>query len=208
MDLNQILASIDKWNELRQSKDAGAINSYFENGNSFLFETDNFVSGENIFMHVYPGITTAGELKFFLISSEKDTEDQSQTVEGILPYITVCDLEKDGLGAEIAPKDALDRIHNWNVHHTTWINQQVNTVDNIFEAFAIPSADIANNHDLRIYMALKHSGSGYKADLIIFDEFADQKLFDSQYFDMVYPVPPFGPVGPYQKSKFYLLDIS
>lgn len=207
MDLNQILDCIGRWNDLRAAKDAEAINSYFKEGNSFLFETNNFVTGKDIFMHVYPGITISGELKFFLISSQDDNEDQCIAAESSASYITVCDLtESHNVGGEITPKDAIGRIENWEKHHTEWINQQVSTPENIFQAFAIPSSDIIDGDDLRIYMGLKPAESGFNADLVIFDKAGDILTINSKFFDMVRPVPPFNSEGSLKESNFYLLN--
>lgn len=207
MDLNQILECLGRWNDLRLAKDADAINSYFEEGNSFLFKTNDFVVGKDIFMHVYPGITASGELKFFLISSQNDTEDQYKASESLAQYITVCDLtESHNLGDEITPEEAIGRIENWKYHHTEWINNQVETPENIFQAFAIPSSDIIDGDDLRIYMGLKPTENSYEADLVIFDKTDEILTFNSHFFDMVRPVPPFHAEGALKETNFYLLE--
>jgi len=208
MDLNQILECIGRWNDLRLSKNSEAINACFEKGNSFLFETDDFVKGKDIFMHVYPGVTASGELKFFLISSQNDNAEQSTTARSLDSCITVCDLSEDKyLGDQITPEDAIGRIENWKHHHTEWINNQVQTPDNIFQAFSIPSEDIINGDDLRVFLGLKPSESGYDADLIVFDSVAgNELLYNSAFFDMVKPVPPFKAVGELKESNFYLLE--
>ena len=170
MDLNQILECISKWNDLRVAKDSDTINSLFKEGNSFLFETDNFVTGKDIFMHVYPGVTSEGELKFFLISSQNDNDEICASAESAAPYITVCDLsENEILGGGIDPKDAVGRIENWKHYHTEWIHNQVNTPENIFQALMLiqSSQDVFYvQRQLLSFPVLQSSST--KADLSLF----------------------------------------
>jgi len=213
MNLDDILFSIRDWNNLRNPQGESLINNYFSEGNSFLFDPEDFDTSKSDFLHVYFGVADE-KIKVFLIASDEDTYSQYDTAEGIMPYISIASLKKsillsENLGGEIPAPEAIARIQSWENNHTTWLAAQALTADNIFQAFAIPSADIENGHKLRIYLGLKSNPDGGNdlADLVVFDEDENGQLQAiSRFFDMARPVPPFGAVGVLKESNFYLLE--
>ncbi|WP_296145317.1 hypothetical protein [uncultured Flavobacterium sp.] len=212
MTLDQIRESIGRWNALRDQKDADKLNALFANGNSFYYQRN--VLGEDgasrsAYIHVYPGVTN-NKLMLFLISANRDNELQDLSSEGILPYITVSPLlESPGLGSEIPEQEALLRIEAWEDDHVTWIENQVETKENIFQAFAIPSGDVELGRKLKIFFALKlNAGNVATADLVVYEKSDDGGLTPNRYYDMARPVPPFRPDGGLQIQDFYLLSIS
>ena len=215
MNLNEILESIKNWNDLRNPQGASLISNYFFEGNSFLYDPTNLNVTKNDLVHVYFGINEE-TIKVFIIPSDKDTPQQSASAEGIFPYITVKSLEKsildsENVGGEIPAQEAISRIENWENNYSTWLEAQSMTQDNIFQAFAIPSSDTANDHHLRIYLGLKENPTGGAdlADLVVFDSLANGKLkATARYFDMARPVPPFSAHGALKESNFYLLELA
>lgn len=213
MTLDQIRESIAAWNTLRSQKDATKLDALFANGNNFNYERN--VLGEDgasrsAYIHVYPGVTN-NKLMLFLISANRDNQTQDESTEGILPYIAVSHLnESSNVGGEISTQEALHRIEAWEDDHTTWIANQVETRENIFQAFAIPSGDVEVARKLKIYFALKPNPEGGDAiaDLVVYEKSNDGELTPSRYYDMARPVPPFRPDGGLQQSDFYLLSIS
>jgi len=213
MNLNEIRESIAKWNSLRKNKDAQGINALFVEGNSFFYKRESLEkSTSGSYLHVYPGVSAQGKLHVFLIEADRDTQGQYQSKEGILPFITQCGLSHSvNLGDEIPEQEALFRIQDWKDNYSSWIGAQVEEPDNIFQAFAIPLSDVAEEHSLKIYFALKNEGGGGNqiADLIVFDESAEGRLLNvSKYYDMVRPVPPFHVDTPLDQENFFLLEIS
>lgn len=213
MTLNQICESIGRWNALRAQKDADKLNALFANGNSFYYQRN--VLGEeegasrSAYIHVYPGVTD-NKLMLFLISANRDNELQDLSSEGILPYISVSPLlQSPGLGSEIPEQEALLRIEAWEDDHVNWIENQVQTKENIFQAFAIPSGDVELGRKLKIFFALKlNVGNIATADLVVYEKSDDGGLTPNRYYDMARPVPPFRPDGGLQQQDFYLLSIS
>lgn len=213
MTLNQILDSIKTWDDHRNPQGESVINNYFSEGNCFLYDPEDFSIAKTNCLHVYLGIFNES-IKVFLISADKDDADHYDSAEGILPYITTCALKSSildsgNLGDEIPTAEAILRIQNWENNHTTWLAAQSQTVDNIFQAFTIPSSDIANGHKLRIYFGLKTNPNGGNdiADLLVFDQDENGKLKAiSRFFDMARPVPPFSSHGELKESNFYLLE--
>ena len=211
MTLQMILDSIGAWSSLRDNQDATQINELFSVGNYFKYTRETPISvadqTKTSFMHAYMGVTD-DKLKIFMIDASKDTKAQYDSPEGILPYITVCSLHEEtgNVGGEITRQEALLRIGAWNADHEEWIENQVETPDNIFQAFAIPESDLHEGQQLKIYFALKASPTPQiaSADLVVVEKTgtsAKQVL----YYDMVRPVPPFGSIA---QSNFYLLEIS
>lgn len=214
MTLNMILDSIGAWNTLRTQQNATQINALFSVGNYFNYTKETLLDDEigikkASFMHVYMGVKE-GKLKMFLIDSRRDTQSQYESAEGILPYITICSLHEGtgNLGGEISRKDALLRIDAWEDGHEEWVENQVQTVDNIFQAFAIPGDDLTINTPLKIYFGLKPNPNlgDPLADLIIVEP-AGSESKQVVYYDMVRPVPPFGASGSFAVSSFYLLEL-
>lgn len=213
MNLNEICKSITEWNSLRESKQAQKITALFAEGNNFSFKNENQPKiASDSYMHVYPGVASDGKLKIFLIDAARDTQEQYQSKEGILPFITQCDLNhSENLGDVIPEEEALARILNWKENYPEWIAAQVTQPDNVFQAFAVPLSDLAEGHSLNIFFALKNENPGLDAtaDLIVYDESPEGQLSNfSKYFDMVRPVPPFHMDTPLDKENFFLLEIS
>lgn len=207
MTLPEISASIASWNALRNQKDSSKLISLFANGNSFFYKSESSEQSGSEYVHVYLGVGSDGNLQLFVIDENRDTIQQSKSIEGILPFISVCTLaDSPGLGSEIPEEEALLRIENWKENHAEWIQTQLETKYSIFQAFAVPSGDVAYGHKLQIYFALKPNINGRQAtaDLIVLDK---ELLNVSKYFDLVRPVPPFHIDGPLEKEKFYLLEI-
>lgn len=212
MTLQMILDSIGAWSSLRDNQDATQINALFSVGNYFKYtrETPKNVEtevGKIYYMHAYMGVFE-NKLKIFMIDAANDTQAQYESPEGILPYITVCSLHEEtgNVGGEITKQEAMLRIGAWNADHETWIENKVETPENIFQAFAIPESDLHEGQQLKIYFALKANPSPEiaSADLVVVEKTgtsAKQVL----YYDMVRPVPPF---GSFAQSNFYLLEIS
>jgi len=215
MTLDQIRESIGRWNALRDQKDADKLNALFADGNSFYYqrnvlgEEEGGGASRSAYIHVYPGVTD-NKLMLFIISANRDNELQDLSSEGILPYITVSPLlEPSNLGSEIPEQEALLRIEAWEEDHVTWIENQVDTKENIFQAFAIPSGDVELGRKLKIFFALKLNAANVAtADLVVYEKSDDGGLTPNRYYDMARPVPPFRPDGGLQQSDFYLLSIS
>lgn len=216
MTLKQICDSIAAWNALRTAEDFTSLNALFADGNSFNYkrtissENDGENSGKTSYMHVYPGVHN-NKLQLYLIPARRDSQLQAQTTSGILPYIEICDLnEFPNLGSEIPVQEAQLRIAAWNDDHEEWIENIVTTKDNIFQAFAIPYADVQVGHDVEIFFALKPNPNPSEdyatADLVIYDE--SESAVTPHYYDMVRPVPPFHTQSGLQQQDFYLLSIS
>lgn len=213
MNLNEICESILEWNSLRENREAQKITALFEEGNNFSFTNENQLKiASDSYLHVYPGVASDGKLKIFLIEAARDTQEQYQSKEGILPFITQCNLNHAAnLGEQIPDQEALARIQNWKENYPEWIAAQVTQPDNVFQAFAVPLSDLAPGHSLNIFFALKNGNPvlNATADLIVYDESPEGQLGNfTKYFDMVRPVPPFHIDTPLDKENFFLLEIS
>jgi len=199
-ELKKIVKSIQKWDAVRKTNSEAL--TYLQQGNCFCF--DGMDKGTSTTLHAYCGITDS-KLVFYLIPSEFDTPETQQEV--ILNKIITCPVQRIvGESPEIPEEEAKRRIKYWKADLEEWLPQQISSEFGLFEAFAIPVADVmgsdGNANTLlkyTAYFALEKSPSaaGYSADLVLLDN------HDNVFYDTVRPVPPFPP----KDGIFYLLDI-
>lgn len=208
--LHQIVQNIKNWNAARSN--LAEMNILLNQGNGFTLSLNVNNHPENTYVHAYPAVSSNGQMLFYYIASQHDTQQQFNSQEGITPFIfetpvvnfTVPNLPED---TPIPPSEALNRIQNWTQYHNTWIPYQMNQPSGIYQAFVIPSDDIIPNIPYKSYFALaEQSGMPIvmTADLILWDEIStpNSKTFE----DMVRPVPPFGIGQGTDQNDFFLLN--
>lgn len=202
-DLSQIITCINKWKNV--ITDESETIDYLSCGNSFLF-TRTQGSSDNL--HVYPGAyedENGKQLYMFLISAEDDREENTDAY--LFNAITQCKIEpRSILSTDPDPlpeSQALERIHLWNEEYTEWVKNQIQTPDEIFQAFNMPSSFITSGNGYTSFFGLKRiSGTmNYSADLITL---APSPKGTPSYYDTVRPVPPFD--ATYPQSAFFLLN--
>lgn len=186
---------------------------------------ESYEKEKKIYIHAYPGILD-GELKFFLINSEKDKHDLILAKnEPINKYIFVADVigmdeslvsklnkSKPSKNGCLSLREAMKRIARWSLIKESWIKNQINNTEGIFQAISIPLIDLKPNCDIYAFFALTETNTNnkYKADLIIWDCFNKEiNSIDSvdSLDDLCRPVPPFG-VDNYELEDFGLLNVS
>lgn len=216
MTLETILNSIRLWNEVRKEDSSKALEILFDQGNGFSFavtglEASLRESDETV--HAYAGVHE-GLLKYFIIDSKFDTKEQNDSPEGILPYISVCDVKyypfpDNTAGDTITYRQASDLVSNWEEYKTEWLKQRVRIPDGIYQAFDIPYDDVVFQVGDTAFFGLKNDRVDeklYTADLVIVSQGPDgESLFN--YSDLVRPVPPFK-FGDLSRQKFFLLELA
>jgi hypothetical protein len=170
---------------------------------------ESYQKEKKMHVHAYPGIID-GELKFFLINSEKDKHNLILAKnEPLNKYIFVADVT--GMDASLVSKlntskpsekrslslsEAMNRISRWSLIKESWIKNRINNTEGMFQAISIPLIDLKPNCDIYAFFALTETKTKnkYQADLIIWDcynkEINSVNSFDS-LDDLCRPVPPF-----------------
>lgn len=186
---------------------------------------ESYEKENKMHIHAYPGILD-GELKFFLINSEKDKLDlimaEKETInknifvadvigmdESLVSKLNKSKPSKNGC---LSLREATKRIARWSLIKESWIKNQINNTEGIFQAISIPLIDLKPNCDIYAFFALTETKTKnkYKADLIIWDCFNKEiNSIDSEdsLDDLCRPVPPFGEDN-YAMADFGLLKES
>lgn len=197
MNSTTIKASIANWGAIRSDKEQ--VIRYLGQGDFFTLDVPTYpIVSPSI--HAYPGIYN-GILYFFLIPSEYDKEQYSDTID---EYTTICKVV-GLLGGEqdrITDLEAKKRISAWKRNYKTWATDQIASPIGIFMAFSIPASDFECvcpqvNFGLKVKPAMP---GGFQADLIITNINGQQVFYD----DFVTPVPPFS--ATIVPESFYLLS--
>lgn len=188
-----MLTAMRNWQNIL--KDSVALEQYLSQGHYFTYT----VVDKSEFLHAYPGILN-GIMVFFVMPAIYDVP-MASTAKIMLNTQTCPLISEYGSGSEIDPTIAKLRISAWEEHYQTWIPQQVNTVDGMFQAFVIPSKQL-NADTYTVYMALAindavNPNPFYRADLILTNS------LNVTYYDTVRPVPPF---KPYKLQEFNMLN--
>lgn len=197
MTTKEIKQSIASWTSTRGN--ANVLNKKFQQGNCFSYDVPPYAdSSSNI--HVYPGLFD-GQLLFFVIPSEYDNEQYADDID---KYTVVCPAQ-NGLsgGHNITPTEAHARILAWEEHHVAWVQQKVNTVDGIFQAFTISRQDFEAD-SVVMTLGLKNEPKAvlsFGADLIVSNNMGADIVYD----DFSRPIPPFSSTADVQ--SFYLLSV-
>lgn len=197
--LPEIVACINKWNDIRNDEEA--VYNALQNVQSFSYSM-NVDTVDNL--HVYPGVSpTTGKFYIFLIPKEEDKSQSDTKLFDAIIQTTVHDYL--GNADDIPEREAKLRISNWNKHRKDWISAQVNSEVGIFKAFNLPSSYILKDSQYCSFFALKSNidvSSNYDADLITTD-YPVRTIVE--YRDFTRPVPPFG--GSLTEAMFYLLQL-
>ncbi|ALM47487.1 hypothetical protein AMR72_00410 [Flavobacterium psychrophilum] len=197
MTTEEIKQSIASWTSTREN--AKVLNKKFQQGNSFSYDVPPYADASS-YLHVYPGLFD-GQLLFFVIPAEYDNEQYAEEID---KYTIVCPAE-NGLsgGHNITPTEANARILAWEEHHVAWIQQKVNTVDGVFQAFEIATEDF-EAASVVITLGLKKTPKAeldFNADMIVTNKINTQLVYD----DFSRPIPPFSSTADVQ--SFYLLSV-
>lgn len=221
--LETIIQNLQSWKDLCLSQDADKIAKTLNQGVGFYFkipqemqeqirEAKKLRSSDDIFTcyHAYVGVSSDGILKYYMIHSNYDTEEQFE--KGIRPYIFECKISNNYHGADqdISDEEARRLIGNWKKFHPIWIPLQTISEVGMYRAFTVPDDDIPLNEELKGFFALKENLSedqvlpNFSGDLVICD-LDNQTLNGTTFSDLARPVPPFkkGTVTAYE--NFYLM---
>lgn len=197
MTTKEIKESIASWTSTRGN--AQVVNKKFQQGNSFSYDVPKYAETSS-HIHVYPGLFD-GQLLFFVIPSEYDNEQYADEID---KYTVVCPAQ-NGLsgGHNITPTEAHARILAWEEHHVAWVQEKVNTVDGVFQAFEIDREDFEADSVVMI-LGLKNDPKAvlsFDADLIVCNNMGADIVYD----DFAKPVPPYSATAVQQ--AFYLLSV-
>lgn len=221
MNIDDISKAIGKWRKLKNK--ASKIQKLLDQGHMFELSLMERAAEEKFeFLHVYPGIYR-GRLSLFAIGSHRDKEEQHNSIEGLLPYLMPCSVDRKNLPELIDPipnGEGLKRIHEWSAHHSTWLKKEVKTEFGIHECFAIPTKHLQVNRTYQAFFALKGGivPGVFQADLVLFDpqnrEFTLELRDEPGFFDTVRLVPPFSPdldeesTPELNRQRYFLLKLS
>jgi hypothetical protein len=197
---NDIILSINKWNELVNKKDeksAAMISSFFENcGNCFSYVLDKNSENTKV-LHAYPGIFE-DKLYYFVIPAKYDNANFTGSFH---KYTTVCPVYYNLESNRIPESEAKARIKNWDHNYKTWIPSQVISEVGMFRVFTIDTIDFEFEKSLVNFgLVLDKLGKLDRADLIVTNMNDSQVVYD----DYSVPVPPYGPAA--AETNFYLLN--
>jgi hypothetical protein len=212
MELKLILEGIRNWNSIKSTSDFSTIERLFgkSTGYEIYINSGRMIQDLTVNFHSYLACLDQ-KLFYCLIESSKDTEEQYNSKEGILPFITICELfekpfpESDSL-VIITPKEAEQLVNNWEKHKDIWIKENVSIEDGFYNALVIPKSDLKTDTNYSCFFALKQNDSpiDFTADLVLTDY---QNQLVTNYYDLVRPVPPFK-IGELDKSRFFLLNLA
>jgi hypothetical protein len=203
MNNNAIIDNIKSWGLARTNKEGQLFKQLFRQDIAFFFTIPETTDNETeLYYHAYPGLEK-GQLKFYLIRSDHDTEtgyNEKYVIEAAIETLNSMD--------RIPEETAKKRIDTWTTDHDSWIDRQLDTEDSIYLAFGIPLDDMGPGPITAYFALAPHNdglaGQGYTADLILYRKSDDGQ--GDAYFDLVRPVPPFKP-NPWAKKDFYLLTL-
>lgn len=209
MNLNEITTAMALFASKRNQAGLATMTSWLNQGNMFSYPRDAnnqpYPGDSSAYVHAYPGITSTGNLVFFVISGYLDTPNNPN----IASNITVCQIAtgqaNPGIGINIPPSEALARINNWATNHNNWISANIATTNSIFQCFVIPQEDSAQGISHNAFLALESNSTapgGYNADIIV----QDVDTAQIYYMDTITLCPPYGP-GYMSPSRFYLLSL-
>lgn len=218
MKLQAIQEAISEWYTLNDY--VYEATDLLNQGTCFSINTNILQDGQsNGQLHAYPGIVE-GKLKAFLIHEDMDTEIVFNTQgASISNHIYVQELEwldqammgrlenaaVTSTDPSITPAQAREHILRWNLTKQSWINQQINQTEGLFEVFVIPAEGVDSNASPYGIFALKADATmGYVADLIVWndDQNPQSSAVNGTLHDLSNTHPPF----PLDRSNFYLLN--
>lgn len=195
-----IIDSLQNWESARQKQNSKYFKQLFTGALGFSFRLLK-EDPKPSYYHVYPGVED-NRLVFYIISSNFDNEKGYQD-KAVIKSNSIA-LQAT---LPIPDSEAVKRIALWQSTYEKWIDKQVRTPENIFQAFFVPADDLAFDTDVNVYFALaedKDKPDVIEADLII-SRSADSLRVD-KFFDLVRPVPPFKPIDGMDQVSFYLLS--
>lgn len=209
MNINEITTAMALFASKRNQAGLATMTSWLNQGNMFSYPRDAnnqpYPGDSSAYVHAYPGITSTGNLVFFVISGYLDTPNNPN----IASNITVCQIAtgqaSSGQGGNITPAEALNRINNWSVNHNNWISTNIAATNSIFQCFVIPQEDSAQGTAHNAFLALESNSTapgGYNPDIIV----QDVNTAQIYYMDTVGFCPPYGS-GSMAASRFYLLSL-
>lgn len=201
MTENEIISSINSWNQLvlaKDSKSAQVITTLFEDsGDSFTYALDQYSEVSEL-LHLYPGIYK-GKLYVFVIPAEYDKEEY---LGSFYKYTVSCEVNYNLQSNQIPEGVAKARMDRWKNQYKTWIPQQVSSAVGMFQVFTLEPADFELKKSI-VNMGLlspKHESLD-RADLIVTNIDGDTVIYD----DAAGVVPPYGPSA--AATNFYLLNL-
>ncbi len=220
LDLDAIAKAIKKWDNTRRNTEV--MQSLFSVGNSFTFHYSSTNTTPETFLHSYLGVITNSKGKdvliLFVIESNRDTKKQHDSPEGLLPFISVIDINEAPPKSNVPEEEAKERIQKWETSKNEWIAHRVQTDSIIPQIYAIPTRYLTTNPEYHAYFALNKKQdqeivsdiSNYKGDMIIWDTKNTEITYPREvaanaYFNTVRLCPPFGVKD---KANFYLLKLS
>lgn len=199
--LEDVLNGIRKWDSLRSNRDE--LLQYFENYNALKIDMALFPQGNAL--HAYACILN-GELKFAVIS---EVYDQEIYQDSLIKHIKIVDLHYTDIATlsektyenytfplptqYIQATDAINRIEDWNVNYTTWLN---NTIS-VYQGFDIPTYSL-KSQSYTAYFGLKNNinnPSIKDADLVLDN-------MSGLFYDSVLRRPPYP-----DSERYYILDL-
>jgi hypothetical protein len=195
--MQMIKEGIANWNNI--CHDGELLGTYFEQGNSFLYEAIDYPIPSPHF-HAYPGIWE-GQLLFFVIPSSYDKPEYEDTLnEYTQAYPVTWGLN----GSHTLPDPIAEaRMHRWTEHYKNWAKTEVKKPAGMFKAFQVPADDFGSDY-VQVVFGLQlvgHEGI-MSADLICAS--VDAKAYVIKYDDFTQPVPPF--TATLTEDSFYMLN--
>ena len=218
MELDKIIGAIKKWDNTRRNTES--MQALFSKGNSFTFNYSALNSNAETFLHSYLGVITNSKgkdvLKLFIIESNRDTKEQHDSPEGLLPHISVVDVNEAPPKSNVPEDEAKERIQKWETSKNEWIAHRVQTDSIIPQIYAIPTRYLTTNPIYHAFFALNKKQkeevsndiSNFKGDMIVWDTKNTEITYPREvtahaYFNTVRIVPPLFP-----DQEFYLLEHS
>lgn len=200
MTENEIISSINSWNQLaltKDSKSAQEIVTLFEDsGDSFTYALDKYSEVSEL-LHLYPGIYK-GKLYVFVIPAEYDKAKYSGSFN---KYVVPCEVCYNLQSNQIPESVAKERMDRWKHQYKNWIPQQVVSPVGIFQVFTLDPGDFELKKSIINMGLLSHKSENLdRADLIVTNIDGDQVIYD----DAAGVVPPYGPSA--AATSFYLLN--
>lgn len=210
--LETIIHNILSWKDLCILKKYDEMVMAFDGAIGFRFIIDpqvNKIPGESeTRYHAYVGINN-GRLKYYLINSLFDTEEQFRDEKEFWKCIIQTEILYKYQNAEppISNEDADRLIGNWQENYETWISGPINREYGGFRAFTVPDSDVPAETPLIAFFAMSGDAEeDFQADLVFWNLKYREVTPNSETFsDLARPVPPFKKGSFTAADNFYLL---
>lgn len=211
-NLETIIHNILSWKDLCILKKYDEMITAFEGAIGFRFMLDpeiNKIPHElGTRYHAYVGINN-GKLKYYLINSSFDTEEQFKDERDFWKCIIQTEVIYKSQNSELPiPDGAADRlIGNWQNNYEPWIHGPVNCKYGGLRGFTIPESDVPVNTPLIAFFAMSGDDEEtFQADLVFWNlKYEEVVLHGETFSDLARPVPPFKKGSITAVENFYLM---